>query len=1757
MMTPVENKTSWCELNFESSPNISPEDTLLKDLLKVLEETTKENEQKRHIKQVVDIYKDSTEQKVENLEAKNLLLEFFTRFNSKKLLKKYLQDVVGKSNLSSSIIKSTTDEILGNIYNKKYCNIKQCNDLLNFVYIMQNSATFEYEVTVEYLFPVYYMIFEGFVHHAKSNFKDILPIYEELVILLNAILKQILSVFVKNVNYIDVVSKQYSISLVVLAHTVLMHERIGFDLKTKCGLIFVHSFNTVPEIHRQNFKYKDCPPLELLQDYNEEKYFTLINNKMSIFKHSDSVVIIYASILSAVPQEKLLKVKINDKTLICLLYDGLMECARSKTGVPHIIVEISRTLNIIGKQLKAIPQDLIKPLFLEAISYVWSHIEHFVDTVRTYTRQFFVEIIMVAAEHKNNGYADLAEILLENVKQLSLTQSLRFLAMENIAQYMGCDYLLENFEDLQDSLLNIISEPRLSDQVCKTYISIMEKHFQEIDNDQWTAIWVTPVTRVLKNCNQCTSLCQRIITSAFQLHPAILRIIFPNDYVGNSQESGVLLKCLQYARHNGIELVVDRKENCALYWRGLIDKEKLEKFMIHQDEEIRISVLASIVESQKSTEVFLDWEFDFLSNYMHYNITSQTPNIRKQIISYYKKALARYNAGFYVIIRNIAFLTKKLEIVEEKQEAQRILRVYQELRNSYKSFMQKFAKQLISNLTFDANYYRKSTSLDLLIAVHKVLPPGEWLSCWTDDDIKNCHNVLFDSYETNKKMAVILLKHLPPSAMGFTNVEFTFKYMQRCLNMALDVKPSKALSAAYLLEVCAYSPHFYDIVQYGNNEGEQRQVHNPILDMLVVLTGKLIAQSNIKCEISKSKTAHYGIVLSIRHLLETRDISKNNDAYSGLFDHLVTICLNLKDTIMPVVCSPSPEGYIPVVNEEMCETDESIRAQMILVHAWRTVKEMSLLLAEIVRQVIKLENSNEMLSESLLLKIGQFFIEIFIESKHRGVFEQAYVGFSVICDSFWTSANSNLNCLPRTWLLDALSLCTGEIHSKKLCPTRRSAGLPLLILSILGTEASPERPVFKEAMKTLLNVCENVDPTNDECRIHSMNVLRSLFRHSKLGEAVSAYIAPGVVVAINGFKSDAWGIRNSATLLYSSLITRIFGVLRTTNSENLCMKNRLTVRVFFLRYPELFQFLLETLAEECDKSDSLVIHPILMILSRLCPSHLEEHNVQMEKYTPHVTACFSNPAYRTRDFAARAFMALINPHSVTSCLEACFNKIKVPDINDNECHGILLQMWHILKSNAQFHVPLTNFLQNSIHLLKFVGKKFSHMTVALYIEVVMLFLMRFRNYDDLDMLKNILSLLSRQIASNLLPLTSMSIFPQMRMLLVFYIIVNKFEETEATYPAITNQIMSHLYGHDIEMKRFCLNLLIYLNQLQNDANFKHALFQSDEMCIPYHIITLVDSFDKSSITKILTHIHPYLKCFLTEEIKFQHYIKQEDQVLLFLLVNYYPCVIKYLNLSKQETLNMLINFCNCDNEELISAVVSCISTFLLQLDYNVLRYDKLIQVLVESASPAASDYRRLAVCDFLSKNYILYCNEDPILVGDELQMVLNIVMVLLEDDDTIVRNAMSNFATALKIKITLNNNPKQTILTFVHEIFVFSSGYRWPVVPEKAKEDLLNLGSIILQKDRAICFIFSWACRHFPDSSNDASEIFERGELNLYAENVPFMNICAQLLHKLLWPLEDGLSYEDKSIFIEEHALLVTTNLLDALLKKSISDDVI
>ncbi len=149
---------------------------------------------------------------------------------------------------------------------------------------------------------------------------------------------------------------------------------------------------------------------------------------------------------------------------------------------------------------------------------------------------------------------------------------------------------------------------------------------------------------------------------------------------------------------------------------------------------------------------------------------------------------------------------------------------------------------------------------------------------------------------------------------------------------------------------------------------------------------------------------------------------------------------------------------------------------------------------------------------------------------HRGAFEQAFVGFSVVCDFMWRSAVRKF----QSYLSDLLDQTLGAIGDGEFLATRRSAGVPYLIQAIVSTE--PGVSVAKgavastnlvRAMNVLFAAAERREGAGAfDGRVHACNILRALYRNNQLGEAIAPFVEKGVAVAINGFKSSQWGVRD-------------------------------------------------------------------------------------------------------------------------------------------------------------------------------------------------------------------------------------------------------------------------------------------------------------------------------------------------------------------------------------------------------------------------------------------------------------------------------------------------------------------------------------------------------------------------------------------------------------------------------------------------------
>uniref|UniRef100_A0A8C3KS85 tRNA (32-2'-O)-methyltransferase regulator THADA n=1 Tax=Calidris pygmaea TaxID=425635 RepID=A0A8C3KS85_9CHAR len=398
-----------------------------------------------------------------------------------------------------------------------------------------------------------------------------------------------------------------------------------------------------------------------------------------------------------------------------------------------------------------------------------------------------------------------------------------------------------------------------------------------------------------------------------------------------------------------------------------------------------------------------------------------------------------------------------------------------------------------------------------------------------------------------------------------------------------------------------------------------------------------------------------------------------------------------------------------------------VTAQMVLVCCWRSMKEVSLLLGTLCKLLpsqATSEPSNALITVEQVKNIGDYFKHHLLQSRHRGAFELAYAGFVQLTEMLSRCNSESLRKMPEQWLSNVLEEIKSCDPSSTLCATRRSAGIPFYIQALLASEPKSKTDLLKMTMKELVSLAAPLnDPSSVIPQVHALNILRALFRDTRLGENIMPYVADGIQAAILGFMSPVWAVRNSSTLLFSALITRIFGVKRGKDENS--KKNRMTGREFFSRFPSLYPFLLKQLEIVTgtlnSEAEELKIHPslflLLLILGRLYPSPMDGtySALSMAPFVPFIIRCGHSPVYRSREMSGRALVpfVMVNeiPRTVLSLLEGLPDSTS-PCIRQNNIHGTLLQVFHLLQSYLESkQLVSSDFEQGLGDIITCVGTK--------------------------------------------------------------------------------------------------------------------------------------------------------------------------------------------------------------------------------------------------------------------------------------------------------------------------------------------------------------------------------------------------------------------------------------------------------------------
>ena len=644
------------------------------------------------------------------------------------------------------------------------------------------------------------------------------------------------------------------------------------------------------------------------------------------------------------------------------------------------------------------------------------------------------------------GSSKNLENLVNWVLQTSWENKAKSIALTCLCKGSQTPLILKLCPELPSKVINLLKDPTIESSASEVYENLMKSSHGSLSIGEWSSTWISPL--MSSKLSSTTSLV-RILKIALKIEKEIvLKEVAKN---ANCHLTLAMI-CFKLDRLNG----------------GSTWKDHFETVLVpacqHFEDSIRLQALDLLISSHSSRENFSVQDLELIKDHMDINMVIQAPNDRQEMVTLMRKMYLRMRNGLEKASEDLIGMYKTF------------------IRDQFDFFFQCFFE--------DASFSRRSIALESILSIIEYF--NDIIEDLKDEQkLKMMLSQLHDSYEHNKQVALEILKTFPNNVTKLDQDQVVDDLLETLSTLVTSHKPPDSITAGYIAKYISTSEKM-------SNEKMIKLIFDVLKNQLK------IAQNSL--EQAAMEAPMYGILFCLRSLMSNSSVA--NCLTSEFFDELFQVCSDISTVISCILNSDSPEGHLPMDMEPLTNSS-SMTPQLLLLCAWRTSKEISLLLGKLCSHF----------SVKLIEKISTFFITQLAEIRHRGAFEQAFAGFCQLCAYLWSQNSSG----PIQLLEDTLSDL--KDNESKFCATRRSAGIPYLIQAIVTTE--PKHRQYQSLKLALDHLMILSESPKEELRIHSCNILRSLYKDSTLGEVVTPYISKGLQIAILGFKAHSWSVSNN------------------------------------------------------------------------------------------------------------------------------------------------------------------------------------------------------------------------------------------------------------------------------------------------------------------------------------------------------------------------------------------------------------------------------------------------------------------------------------------------------------------------------------------------------------------------------------------------------------------------------------------------------
>ncbi|XP_033122227.1 thyroid adenoma-associated protein homolog [Anneissia japonica] len=439
----------------------------------------------------------------------------------------------------------------------------------------------------------------------------------------------------------------------------------------------------------------------------------------------------------------------------------------------------------------------------------------------------------------------------------------------------------------------------------------------------------------------------------------------------------MLMTCLKTARASNITITeFEDDEQGDEMWHGLVGRTTIKQALCHKNNQVRLDTFALICDTKKTAEVLTDCDFDLIKFFLPYNLSSDLPSFRQQLMMLIKKLLIRLQDSGRLHYKN----SKTTNCPSQSEAANRI--------HAYKGFLDWFVELLFSGLQSGSCYSTRVSSLSALSILSKFQSGCSWYGdsiIFSPKNVKLLLRCFTDPYESNKVMAFNLLVPLTQKQLGMQDLGRLNTLYKVAIELGCSTRPHNCETASFMLRFLSrqLEPAIKHSSSYHDNlQGIVGDMLNSLSEQVEVANRRLIEAAGTR--------PMYGVLHCVRELIEDvnfHELTVSVTAkYKQLIDKLLLMCYQVAEVVSPVVCNSSPEGYHPANQErdgsDVPQIDDvaaveptfgsnvlNVTPQALLVCCWRSMKEVSLTLGKISQQH---EKSQTLLSQQQSICYGPF-----------------------------------------------------------------------------------------------------------------------------------------------------------------------------------------------------------------------------------------------------------------------------------------------------------------------------------------------------------------------------------------------------------------------------------------------------------------------------------------------------------------------------------------------------------------------------------------------------------------------------------------------------------------------------------------------------------------------------------------------------------------------------------------------------------------